>query len=157
MKYNKITLSIVIVILTLVSCKTTPDETYGDWRAVHLFYNGEELLDNDFELNGWYVQLYRSKVFYIDRVSRQWVLYMYGNDEEPERGYFRTLKDIDSLDFEIYNSNDSRFNGLYSRQIEIDTVWQDGFRVAYYYLILESKEIKIMAIRNKALPFSNSE
>ena len=140
-----------ITILTLFSCSTNfSDKIYGDWRAVHIFYKGNEILYNDFNKNEWSVQLYRTKIFYIDKSSNQWVLYLKGDDEEPIRGNFRLLEANKDSDFEIYNASDKRFNGIYNRHIEIDTVEQ-AFKNIVYYMTLESEEIKIMAVKAERL------
>lgn len=144
----------LILVLIIYSCKRSPNETYGDWRAIHIFHKGNAILDNNFKENKWSVQLYKTKVFYIDRASNQWVLYL-DDDDEPVRGDFRVLKTSDSLDFEIYNATDKRFDGIYNRNIETDTVEQ-AFKNVIYYLTLKSKDTKIMAVKAKRLASNKS-
>ncbi len=133
------------------SSKTT-NELNGDWLAVHIFINGEEILDNNFEETGWFPKYYKTKPFYIMSSYKALNLQLedHGKNQISAKFDFEKNKEGEEI-FKIYNSKDKRFNGNYKYSIEKDTVNQEGVKTAYYFLTLESENTKIMAVRNKAL------
>lgn len=140
---------LVLFLVLSLSCsqKTSNKEVYGDWRAVHIFYEGEEILKNNYKETGWFPSYNKAKRFYIHKGSMN--LYL-DRHEKPIVGEF-TFVEQDSTKINIYNATDVRFNGIYQYKLEKDTVMQEGVKTAYYFLTLESEDTKIMAVRNKAI------
>ena len=129
-------------------------EIDGDWRVTHVIYNGQDISGNKLsDSSKWNIPLYKTKLYYIDLASKQWVLYMDGEDNEPIRGKFEIINNRlkDSINF--YNSSDPRFNGIYYNKMEYDTV-EEAFKNSIYLMTLKSKEMTIMAVKPKNLPLS---
>ena len=138
-----------------ISCDKNQDslEIDGDWRVTHVVSDNEDITGNILsDSTKWKIPLYKTKLFYIDLPSKQWVLYIDGEEKEPTRGKFELLRD--SIRF--YNSSDARFNGLYHKKMEYDTV-EEAFKNAFYFMTLESKEMTIMAVKAKNLPISTKK
>jgi len=123
------------------------DEIYGDWLAVHIFIDGKEILENDFEETGWFPKHYKTKPFYIMKGFQKIDLKLGWHDDPPVKADFSNNPE----NFEIFNATDERFNGVYQKTIETDTVMQEGVKTVYYFLTLESERNKILAVRNKAI------
>ncbi len=144
---NKI---IILFSFLFVFCSSqVKDEVFGDWLAVHIFIDGKEILENNYEETGWFPKQYRAKRFYILESFKQINLQLGWHDDKPIKAEFSN----EPHKFQIFNSTDDRFNGTYTKSIKIDTVMQEGVRTVYYFLTLESKKNKILAVRNRALLF----
>ena len=136
-----------LLIITISCNEQKPhltDEIIGDWVVVHIFQNGDEILDNNFEKTGWFPKYNRTKQFYIHQNNLN--LYM----NRHEKPILANISFNDSI-FKISNSTDSRFNNKYRIEIKTDTVNQEGVKTAYYFLTLNSDKTKILAVKNKAL------
>jgi len=145
-------ISYFIILFIICCCKPGSDNIYGEWRAIHVFYMNEEILNNDFEKNEWVVKFYKTKFFYLGNDPyNDFTLNLGEHDDKPVLADTRILTVNERYRFKVYNASDKRFNGVYDWHIETDTVEQ-AFKNVVYYLTLESKNTKIMAVKAKRLP-----
>src|SRR5690554_546039 len=145
-KNMKLKLGLIILLFITNSCYKNQEylEVDGDWRVTHILYDNKEILGNKLsDNNKWNIPLYKTKVFYIDLPSKQWVLYIDGDDKEPTRGKFEIVKNKFQNYLKFYNSSDSKFDGLYHKKIEYDTI-QAVYKKAIYLMTLQSEKMKIM-------------
>ena len=146
------TLNYILIISALflyTSCGSIDDkELYGNWRIYHIFYDNKEILGNDFEFEKWDVPFHRTKAFYI--MKEKWLNIYLERHGKPITAQFKIFKN-DSLNFEIFNSSDSKYDGRYSKIIYTDTINKEGISIVNFYLKLESEKTVILAAKSESL------
>lgn len=135
----------------IISCKEQKNsELYGNWKIFHLFENGEELLGNNYDKNGWDVPGYKTTDLNILKAENSVNIYI-DRERPPISANFEFLNKNDSLKIRIKNSTKENFNGIYSIELSNDTIQKEGLSIVYFYLILESDQNAILAVKNKVL------
>ena len=129
------TLILLFAITMLVSCsKSSPSIVYGQWTVLHIIKDNEEILKNDFLINGEHVPHTQGVKFVIDSDSKSVTLFT-----NPKIIALFELSPENNIQYlKISDATEDWLNGQYFVTIEIRNELVDNVRAKIYYAKLES-------------------